>query len=305
MLSGYTRPLYILPFDHRHSYETKVFGYHEPLTAQQQSEIAHSKEVIYAGFKAAIEKGVPRENAGLLVDEEFGAAILEDALQHRYITAMPLEKSGQDEFDFEYPDYAARLQRFDPTFAKVLVRYNPEGDADMNRRQAARLHQLSEHLRETKRLFMFELLVPAEKPQLAAMGNDSKRYDLELRPGLMVHAIQQLQEAGVNPDVWKIEGLDRRSDCEEIVRAAQRGGRYNVGCIVLGRGEDEKKVLEWLTTAASVRGFIGFAVGRSSFLQAIVELQQKKIDRDEAIERIAAKFLEWTQAFEKARGAAG
>ncbi len=301
MLSGYTRPLYILPFDHRHSYETKIFGYHEPLTPQQQSEIAHSKDVIYDGFKAAIGKGVPRENAGLLVDEEFGAAILEDAHAHHYITAMPLEKSGQDEFDFQYPDYAARLRRFNPTFAKTLVRYNPEGDAGMNARQAARLHQLTEHLKETNRLFLFELLLPPEKAQLAAVGNDHKRYDLELRPTLMVHAIQQLQDAGVSPDIWKIEGLDRREDCQEIVRAAQRGGRYNVGCIVLGRGEDETKVLDWLRTAASVPGFIGFAVGRSSFLQPIMDLQQKKISREAAVEQIAEKFLEWTQTFEKAR----
>ena len=301
MLSGYTRPLYILPFDHRHSYETKIFGYHEPLTPQQQTEIAHSKDVIYDGFKAAIEKGVPRDFAGLLVDEEFGAAILEDAHAQHYITAMPLEKSGQDEFDFQYPDYPTRLRHFDPTFAKTLVRYNPEGDAGMNARQAARLHQLTEHLKETSRLFMFELLVPPEKSQLASVADDKKRYDLELRPTLMVHAIQQLQDAGVSPDVWKIEGLDRREDCQEIVRAAQRGGRYNVGCIVLGRGEDEKKVLDWLRTAASVPGFVGFAVGRSSFLQPILDLQQKKIQRPQAVEQIAEKFLEWTQTFEQAR----
>jgi myo-inositol catabolism protein IolC len=301
MLTGYTQPLYILPFDHRHSYETKIFGYHEPLTAQQQSEIAHSKDVIYDGFKTAIQQGVPRNHAGLLVDEEFGAAILEDAHAKRYITAMPLEKSGQDEFDFQYPDWPARLHRFDPTFAKTLVRYNPDGDASMNARQAARLHQLTEHLKETHRLFMFELLLPPEKSQLASVNNDHKRYDLELRPHLMVRAIQQLQDAGVSPDVWKIEGLDRRHDCEEIVRAAQRDGRYNVGCIVLGRGEDEKKVLEWLTTAASVPGFIGFAVGRSSFLQSIMDFEKKKIPRETAVTQIAAKFKEWTQTFEKAR----
>ena len=301
MLSGYTRPLYILPFDHRHSYETKVFGYHEPLTPAQIAEIARSKDVIYDGFKAAIEMGVPQDNAGLLVDEEFGSAILEDAHAHHYITAMPLEKSGQNEFDFQYPDYQERLRRYEPTFAKTLVRYNPEGDAGMNARQAGRLHQLTEHLKETKRLFMFELLVPAEKAQLASVGNDSHRYDLELRPGLMVRAIQQLQDAGVAPDVWKIEGLDRREDCEAIVRAAQREGRYNVGCIVLGRGEDEKKVLEWLTTAASVPGFVGFAVGRSSFLQAIMDFEQKKISREAAVQQIAGKFHEWTETFAKAR----
>ena len=119
---------------------------------------------------------------------------------------------------------------------------------------------------------MFELLVPAEKAQLDRLKGDKKAYDLELRPGLMVQAIEQLQDAGVEPDVWKIEGLDRREDCEKIVAAARRGGRDKVGCIILGRGEDDEKVHEWLATAAEVPGFIGFAVGRTDFWEPLVEL---------------------------------
>src|SRR5262249_35764038 len=89
--------------------------------------------------------------------------------------------------------------------------------------------------------------------------------DARLFPGLMGRAIQELQDAGVEPDVWKIEGLDLTEDCEKAVAAARRGGRDKVGCIVLGRGEDDKKVGEWLETAARVPGFIGFAVGRTVF----------------------------------------
>ena len=130
---------------------------------------------------------------------------------------------------------------------------------------------------------MFELLVPAEKAQLDRLKGDKKAYDLELRPQLMVQTIQQLQDAGVEPDVWKIEGLDRRDDCEDIVSAARRGGRSHVGCIILGRGEDDRKVQEWLTTAASVPGFIGFAVGRTSFWDPLVDWRGKKITRDAAV----------------------
>jgi len=119
---------------------------------------------------------------------------------------------------------------------------------------------------------MFELLVPAEKAQLDCVSGDKEIYDLEIRPGLMVKAIKQLQGAGVEADVWKIEGLDRREDCEKIVVAARRNGRNKVGCIVLGRGEDDKKVHEWLTTAARVPGFIGFAVGRTVFWEPLVKM---------------------------------
>ena len=211
--------------------------------------------MIYDGFKAAVAGGVPKEKAGILVDEQFGAAILADAAKHGYSTSCPAEKSGQDEFDFEYgEDFAKHIEAFQPTFCKVLVRYNPEGDKALNQRQSSRLKRLSDYLHsKSKSKFMFELLVPAEKAQLDKVKGDKKAYDLQLRPGLMVQAIQQLQDAGVEADVWKIEGLDRAEDCEKIVAAAQRGGRDKVGCIILGRGEDDQKVREWLTTAATCR----------------------------------------------------
>ena len=141
------------------------------------------KEVIYDAFKAAVAGGVPKERAGILVDEQFGAGILRDARKQGFITACPAEKSGQDEFDFEYgPDFARHIEEFDPTFCKVLVRYNPEGDKELNRRQAARLKQLSDYLHASGRLYMFELLVPPVPDQLQRLGNDKKAYDLQLRP---------------------------------------------------------------------------------------------------------------------------
>ena len=299
---GYDRPLYILPFDHRGSFQTKLFGWKGALTSAQTAEIADTKQVVYEGFKKALAAGVPAAKAGILVDEQFGAAILRDAKQHNYCTSCPAEKSGQDEFDFEYgEDFARHIEAMGPTFCKVLVRYNPEGDASLNSTQAARLKRLSDYLHGHNRLFMFELLVPAEKAQLDRLGGDKKKYDLEVRPGLMVQTIHQLQEAGVEPDVWKIEGRDRQEDCKKVVAAAHRGGRDKVGCIILGRGEDDKKVREWLATAAHVPGFIGFAVGRTTFWGPLVNWRGKKVSREAAAAEIARRYREWVDIFEKAR----
>jgi myo-inositol catabolism protein IolC len=300
---GYDKPLYIQPFDHRGSFQTKMFGWKGTLTEEQTAEIAAAKQVIYDGFKDAIAAGVPKEKAGILVDEQFGAAILRDAKAHGYITACPAEKSGQDEFDFEYgEDFAKHIEAFDPTFCKVLVRYNPEGDETLNRRQSGRLKRLSDYLHsESHRLFMFELLVPAEKTQLDQVNGDKKAYDLKIRPGLMARAIEQLQDKGVEADVWKIEGLDRREDCEKIVAVAHRKGRDKVGCIILGRGEDDKKVYEWLTTAAKVPGFIGFAVGRTVFWDPLIDWRAKKITREGAVAEIARRYRQLVDTFENAR----
>jgi 5-dehydro-2-deoxygluconokinase len=301
MTRGFDRQLYLLPFDHRGSFQTGLFGWKPPLTDAQTAEIAGAKQIIYDGFQAALAGGVPLQKAGILVDEQFGAAILRDATAKGIVTACPAEKSGQNEFDFEYgEDFAHHIEAFDPTLCKVLVRYNPEGDRALNQRQARRLKRLSETLASRGRSrFMFELLVPPEKAQLDQLKGDKKAYDLELRPRLMVEAIRELQAAGVEPDLWKIEGLDRREDCEMIVAAARAGGRDHVGCIVLGRGEDDRKVREWLSVAANVPGFIGFAVGRTVFWDPLVDWHAGKATREEAAVRIAGRYREFVDLFEE------
>jgi myo-inositol catabolism protein IolC len=300
---GFNQPLYILPFDHRGSFQTKMFGWKGTLSPYQTAKIAATKHVIYDGFKAAIQAGVPKQKAGILVDEQFGAAILRDAATKSYTTACPAEKSGQEEFDFEYgEDFAKHIEAFHPTFCKILVRYNPEGDRALNQRQAARLRRLSGFLQSQGRSrFMFELLVPPEKEQLDRLKGDKQAYDLELRPRLMIETIQELQDAQVEPDVWKVEGLERREDCEKVVAAARRGRRDQVGCIILGRGENDQKVREWLSTAATVTGFIGFAVGRTSFWDPLMQLRAKQITRDAAVAEIARRYREFVDIFENAR----
>jgi len=172
----------------------------------------------------------------------------------------------------------------------------------LNQRQTARLKQLSGYLHgQSQSRFMFELLVPAEKAQLDRLNGNQKAYDLELRPRLMVQTIHQLQNAGVEPDVWKIEGLDRREDCEQMVAAARRDDRDKVGCIILGRGENDQKVHDWLTIAAGVKGFIGFAVGRTDFWEPLVNFRAKKITREAAVTEIARRYREFVGIFEQAR----
>ncbi|MEO8347019.1 MAG: DUF2090 domain-containing protein [Betaproteobacteria bacterium] len=299
---GYDQPLYLLPFDHRHSYVTGMFKFESPLTQAEHDHVADSKQIIYEGFRQALAGGVTQRFAGILIDEEFGADILRDAIKNRYVTALSTEKSGSDEFEFEFGTrFVEHIEAFNPTFAKVLVRYNPEGDAALNRRQTARLKELSDYCRTSGPRLMFELLVPATTRQIERLHGDKERYDLQVRPELMLQTLRTLQDAGIEPDIWKIEGLDRREDCERIVATARRDGRREVGCIVLGRGADEKKVVGWLETAASVEGFIGFAVGRTTFWDAIADYEAKKATRQETATRIGQRYREWITIFEQAR----
>jgi myo-inositol catabolism protein IolC len=256
--------IYLLAFDHRGSFQSKLLEIAGAPTADEVARIDEAKRIIFAGFRKALDAGLPLEGAGILVDEQFGADVAREALALGAQLAMPVEKSGQLEFDFEYGEqFGDHIAAFEPNYAKVLVRYNAEGDAELNRRQAARLARLGAWLHDSGRKFLFELLVPPEPHQLATLDEDMDRYDRELRPDLMIEAIRELQEAGVEPEIWKIEGLDAREDCIRLAAAARAGGRDAVECLVLGRGGDESKVVHWLQTGAGVPGFVGFAVGRT------------------------------------------
>lgn len=294
--------LYLLPFDHRHSYVTGMFHFEAPLTTQQRAAVCDSKQLIYEGFQLALEAGVPRNAAGILVDEEFGSAILRDARRRGFTVALPTESSGSEEFSFEYgEDFLAHIEAFDPTYVKVLVRYNPEGDQTLNLRQEKRLKRLSHACRVGGRRFMLELLVPATRQQTAALEGNHTSYELRVRPRLMVEAIHALQDAGVEPDLWKIEGLAQREDCLRIVEAARRGGRDTIRCIVLGRGAEAARVRDWLATAAGVPGFVGFAVGRTTFWAAVAAYREGTLARAAAASQIAGRLRDWVDTFERSR----
>lgn len=301
---GFTRDLFIMPFDHRGSFSEKLFGIkgRQP-DAKETQEIASYKKIIYDGFKKALTMGVPKDKAGILVDEQFGTEILTDAHRSGYMTACPAEKSGQDEFDFEYGnEFGAHINKFQPTFVKVLVRYNPEGDAAMNRRQAERLKKLADYCHTHGNKFMFELLVPATKDQLGRVGGQTGRYDHELRPGLMVKSMEELQNAGVEPDLWKLEGIETSEDAAKVAQQARVGGRNQVGVILLGRGENAEKVRHWITTAARNPGFIGFAVGRTIFWEPLKAAKDGKITREQAADQCARNYKEFCDLWVKTRG---
>ena len=298
MALGYTKPLYLLAFDHRGSFERDLFSASHPISDKVRAGITDAKEVIYEGFVEAAARGVPTDDAGILVDEEYGTMVARKARSAGHVLAMPVEKSGQAEFDFEYgEEFGRHIEEFDPTFAKVLVRYNPDGDKELNLRQAERLARLTEWLHDRDRRFLFELLVPATPEQLKRAGGEQRRYDREIRPGLVVQTIQAMQEGGAEPDIWKIEGLDSAGACTDVVAAARRGGRDGVCCIVLGRGADEPQVIEWLRIAASVSGFDGFAVGRTLWEQPLRDWIAGTIDRRAAVDQIAARYLETVSGF--------
>jgi myo-inositol catabolism protein IolC len=296
---GYDGKLYILAFDHRGSFQKRMFGIEGDPTPEQTETIADAKRLIFEGMVEAVNRGAEAGATGVLVDEQFGSNIPQLARDHGLKLAMPVEKSGQDEFDFEYgDDFPEHINKFDPDFSKVLVRYNPAGDAEMNRDQLARLKRLADWLHDNGRKFLFELLVPATEGQLASVEGDTDRYDAELRPALMREAIKAIQDFGIEVDIWKIEGVDLREDDEMLAEKARTGpGREGVVCVVLGRGASTQKVEQWLQAASPVDGFIGFAIGRSIWWDALEAYLASELEREAAAAQIAENYLHFIDVY--------
>jgi myo-inositol catabolism protein IolC len=305
MALGYDGKLFILAFDHRGSFQKKMFGIEGDPSEEQTQTISDAKHLIFEGMLAAAEKGLDEEASGVLVDEQFGGDIPSQAKAKGFKLAMPVEKSGQNEFDFEYgDDFGAHIEEFDPGFSKVLVRFNPDGEAEMNKRQLERLKRLADWLHSGGRKFLFELLVPAEDSQLEQVGGDSDRYDTELRPELMRRTIEQIQDFGIEVDIWKIEGVDEQSDCEMLAEQTRRGeGREGVVCVVLGRGASDEKVDQWLRAGAPVEGYVGFAIGRSIWWDALKGFLDDSLSREDAAQQIAENYLRFVRVYQEAESA--
>ena len=275
--------LYILPFDHRATFIRDLFGYEEPLSKKQKSEVRSCKEVIWQAFLQAYRKESKKKNLGILVDEEFGGKILAEAKKLGVVRIIAAEKSGQKVFDFEYgTKFRQHILKNRPDYSKVLVRYNPEND---NSIQLKRLKTLNDFCSKKKIGFLFELLVPATESQSKA-----KDYDSRLRPVLTRRAIMEIRAFGIEPDVWKMEAMPKKSGWKGIIEAAKYKNKKKAKIIVLGRAGSKMKVRSWLKTASAFPEIIGFAVGRTIFFSPLKKYHEKKITRKQAIDSIAKEF---------------
>lgn len=295
-MPGYNHPLYILAFDHRSFFAKALFNKTDGLSDDERAVIKDFKQAIYQGFLAAIENGIPEDGAAILVDEEYGAEIHADAASRGLINILTTEKSGQKIFDFEYgDDFAEHIEAIQPVFAKALVRYRADGDAETNRLQLERLKRLSDWCHENGRGFLVEPLVSPTDAEKETLGQDA--FDRDMRPGLTVEMIRQFQEAGVEPDIWKIEGMESSDGYRQVVAQARADGRDDVSCVVLGRAESDEHVERWLKAAIGIDGMVGFAIGRTIFWEPLQAYHKGEIDRDRAVDAIGANYLHFYRVF--------
>jgi myo-inositol catabolism protein IolC len=300
---GYDKPLFILPFDHRSSFEKGMFGVDEnSMTDFQRQAIIEEKKIIYEGFKKAVSERIPKGEAAILVDEEFGSEVLLDARVSGFNICLTTEKSGQEEFDFEYgTNFKDHIEKFKPKFVKALIRFNPDDDNQVNQRQSEKLKILSDYCRGQNYLFLLEVLIPPTKEQLAKCNNQLPQYEDNVKPQLTIRTIDALNSFGIGPDVWKLEGMGNRELYEKVALKIREKGE-NIGIVILGRGEKKESVEKWIIEGAKAKGITGFAIGRTIFWQPILDFKEKKLTKEQAIDIISNNYQYFYNLFIKTRG---
>ena len=292
--------LFILPFDHRKSFLKNMFGIENREPSSDEIEKAKElKEVIFMGFKWALEKNkIPKNSAAILVDDQLGEKVITEAIASGYTVCISTEKSGQEEFEFEHgTDFGKALDKYRPSFAKALVNYNPEGDKKLNTQQRQKLKKLSDFCKERGYGLIIEPLVPATDDQMRRVDGNKRRYDNELRPDLMVKMIKEMRDDGISPDTWKIEGLENPDAYQVLVEAIGP----NANAIILGRGADDIQTEKWLVAGAKVKGIVGFAIGRTIFWDSLVDYNKGNITKEIAAKRIGNKYKKFYDIFMKAK----
>ncbi len=299
-MKGYPNDLYILAFDHRGTLTKGILGVKDRKpTSEESSKISEMKSIIFDGFLLAKDKGIGGGDPAILVDDQFGLEIQEKAKEMEIKFAAPVEKSGKEVFEMEYGDnYREKIEEVGANFIKVLIRWNPDDDLEVREIQGSRIKDLSDYLLDSDKKFLLEFLVPATEKQLATVKGNQERYDSEIRPKLAVRVVEEMRERGADPDIWKIEGLDKKEDCEKVAKTINSGGREDVIAVVLGRGADNKKVNEWLKAGSSVDGYKGFAIGRSIFWDSLVGWYKGDKTKEVAVDEIAQSYLGFISTYQ-------
>jgi myo-inositol catabolism protein IolC len=280
-------PLFIMAMDHRESFGRTLFGVKDDDPDQAEREaMTSAKLLIFEGLQAALP-AVSYGRVGVLVDERYGQDVIDAARSgaDSIVLAIPIEASGHEWFTLEWGGrWLAHVESAKPDYAKVLVRDNPEFDADQREGQLARLAEVFSWLRGAGVPLLYELLVPATDAQLARAGGDTAAYDRDIRPGLVCQVIADNQAHGVKPALWKVEGLETVDAARQVARQVKAGDR-GADLIVLGRDAPADRLDHWLEVASQVSEFVGFAIGRSIWEDAVREYEAS--DHSEAAARDA------------------
>lgn len=277
--------LFILAVDQRPWLTNALFGHTHSVSASERALTTEAKHMVFEALLSATT-ATPSNAAGILVDAELGPGVAERAKHAGLKLIIPVEKAGLRVYETEFPNLDLHLQHYEPDFAKVLVRYNPEDPSAERALQRQRLAEVAAASERAGTKFLFELLVPP------AAGKEADAAFEALRPELTRAAMREIATE-VDVDVWKLEP---QGDAESYREADKIARELGGTCVLLGAGRPLDEVVDWIRTASQA-GFEGFAVGRTLWWDSVQMFRRDPSTRSAGVQQIADRYAQCVAAF--------
>ncbi|MFA5945591.1 MAG: DUF2090 domain-containing protein [Patescibacteria group bacterium] len=269
-------PLFILPFDHRSGLAKEIFGKKYPLKGKDVEVARDLKMIVWEAVQQTLAEAEKAGTPGILVDEDLGAQVIEEAKAKGVVHIVSTEKSGSDLEFIHGDDFGQALLEVKPTYAKVLVHYNV-GEEAVNEPQREKLKRLADFCSSSNIPLMLEVLTKATPTD----------------PAPVIASLRELIEHGIIPAIWKLEGFSSVESWHKLAEAT------DVPIIMLGRGESASAVESWTKAAAQSGVVSGFAIGRTIFLDALKRFHNEEISRETAVKEIAKNYLHFIDVWKR------
>lgn len=262
--------LMALAIDHRSQLEDAAAGNPELLARIPAFKVL--------AVKAAAQVAAGRSGFGMLIDDKYGRDALYAAGAHRdFWIGKPIELPGSRPLQFEFSqDLGSRLIDWPVDHCiKVLSFYHPDDPAEMKATQVAKLRSAFEAARKVGREILIEIIA----------GKHGKLDDQTIP-----RALNELYDAGLKPDWWKLEPQASRNAWAAIDAVIEKRDPLCRGVVLLGLEAPYEALKDGFAAARTSKTVKGFAVGRTIFADASKAWLGGTMTDEQAIAEMAGKF---------------
>jgi 5-dehydro-2-deoxygluconokinase len=277
--------VYMLAADHRWQWEEFCDARSLP-----RQRIPDVKRLAYDAFLLARQRSAAvRDFGALLIDAQYSAGVIAEALKDGVSIGTPAERAGAIPLAWATDPFAAALTG---TFVKVLARYRTDDDPGVLAEQWAKLEALQAWCRGAGKPLVLEVLV-------ARKQEPEESFEAAGRPAMLAAFIADAYRRGLTPAFWKIEGTLAPQGAQTIdaAIAAHRSCRQ----IILGKAAELSTIDRWFAACAASTTASGFAIGRSVFWEPSVAYLTGAKTADQAAALICDNYLHLVGAWDRSR----
>ena len=273
------RKLHVLAFDHRSQLEAVARAH-----GGGAARIAAFKSLVADGFVRAAQG---RHDAGVIVDDRYGEAVLARLTGKEFWIARPVEVPGSVPLAFESGMNVGLALRTWPAshVAKCLAYFHPDEEKELQATHLERIAALAAACAATSRELLLEIIPPVRH------DNDALTT---------ARAMEAIYAHGVKPDWWKLPPSLERKTWKSVGDAIAKHDPLCRGVLVLGLEAPADELAGSFRVAVASPWVKGFAVGRSIFADAAQSWFAGLASDAEVVETVARRYLEIVNLWEAA-----